>query len=183
MMALRLVAAGLGAALLLAGPQACAQDALARAALYDAAQAQNSRCCVVSINDFQVNLRTAPVTRLLGGDLQTYMLRSADANGAREFGATGFTVHYPLPRTHFYLRGGLGAAIAGGTGIRLPSTPERLYLDNRVLFERDVALGWRVTRGWAVEAAYTRFSHGDLIGVDNPDPNSYGLRLAFHLRR
>lgn len=180
-MALRMAAAGIGAVTLLGGSHAWAQEALSRAAFFDAAP--QTKCCVAPVPEVQINIRSAPVGHFLGGEVRAYAVNSAEANGSRDFGANGVTVRYPLGRNRFYVQGGLGAALRGGATIRLPATPDRLYLDSQVLFERDVALGWRVARGWAVEAAYTRFTHGDLTGVDNPDPNSYGLRLAFHLRR
>jgi hypothetical protein len=48
-----------------------------------------------------------------------------------------------------------------------------------VLFQPEVALGWRVTERVAVEASWLHISHGQLFGRQNPGLSDIGIRLVY----
>lgn len=140
-------------------------------------------CCERALDDPRWTVRDAPSTRLFGGELKSTFV-SAESQSGPDFHGARLALRYPVGGDGLYVQGGFGAAQANGALARFMPTDDRLYVGQRRLFTREVAVGWRLSRGWAVEAAYVRTSAGERItNLDYPGSNSVGLRMAFRMRR
>ena len=125
--------------------------------------------------------RTAPLGRLLGGDVRGHLLVSVNTDGGLDFAALGASLRWPIGGGRFYIAPGLGAAVHDGPGKRYQATPDRFYPGSRLLFEPELVVGAVLSRRVAAELAYVHLSHAQLGGRQNPGLDTIGARLVYHL--
>lgn len=82
--------------------------------------------------------------------------------------------------SRLYLRPGIGIAVHEG--------PRRAFRDGRrvdlgspVLFEPELAGGWRIGDRFAIEASWIHLSHATIFSQQNRGMDSLGLRLLYRL--
>lgn len=120
-----------------------------------------------------------PIGALRGiGAPRPHLLLSKSIDGGTDYAAAG--VNWTFGRT-LYARPGIGLAVNNG--------PARAYRDGRrvdlgspITFEPELALGWRLGRGVAVEASWVHLSHATLFSRQNRGMDSIGVRLLVSLR-
>jgi hypothetical protein len=161
---------------------AAAQEVFAGVAAHDI-DLGITACCAESGADVQAGVRSAPLGRLLGGEVRGYAFGSVNTGGGLDFGAAGLALRYPFARERLYVQGGLGVAYTDGSRVKFQASPDRLYLGSRLLFEPEITLGWRVSERWALEGSYVHLSHAQLAGRQNPGTDMLGLRVAYRLGR
>jgi lipid A 3-O-deacylase len=138
-----------------------------------------SVCCYEHGADVQLGLRSAPFADFgRWGALRAYGMGSVNTSGGVDFAAAGLAWRVPLGR-RFYLQPGLGGAIQNGDADRYQRRVNHLDLGSRVLFEPELALGYRISPRWAAEASYIHLSHAQLAGPQNPGMDDAGLRLVY----
>lgn len=125
-----------------------------------------------------------------------YLLAAANTDGGTNYAAAGLSWRLNLRGDgRVYLRPGLGLAVHDGdtdhpspyeTGItgveqmnRFRRGRQEIDLGSRVLFQPELALGWRVNERVAVEASWLHISHGQLFGRQNPGLSDLGIRLVY----
>lgn len=124
-----------------------------------------------------------------------HLLVGINTEGGTDYAAAGLDWRIKLFSDRFYIEPGLGVAIHTGR-INLPSpyevgisfaeatkryndTQTKLDLGSRVLFEPELALGWRATDRLSVELSWIHLSHGQLAGSQNPGLGDFGLRAVY----
>ena len=82
-----------------------------------------------------------------------------------------------------YLRPAIGVVVHDGPGLRVdPVTHIRTDLGSRVLFEPEIALGYRLDERFSLEASWMHISQGRLFnGEQNPGIDMVGARLNYRL--
>jgi hypothetical protein len=141
----------------------------------------------------------APLERLRRiGRPSPYVLAAVNSDGGTNYAAAGLSWRLNLRSDgRIYLRPGLGVAVHDGDidhpspyepGItaqeqanRFRRGREEIDLGSRVLFQPEVALGWRVSPRVALEASWLHVSHGQLFGRQNPGLSDLGIRLVYGL--
>ena len=133
--------------------------------------------------------------RLLGRP-SPYVLATVNTDGGTNYAAAGLSWRLDLGQ-RVYLRPGVGLAVHDGD-VDFPSpyepglttTDRRARFDRgrqeidlgaRVLFEPELAVGWRVNDRLAVEASWMHVSHGRVAGGQNPGLSDVGVRLVYGL--
>jgi hypothetical protein len=141
-------------------------------------------CCFERGADVQAGLRSGPLASVPSfGELRAYALGSANTSGGVPFAAVGAAWRWPIGATGVYVQPGLGGAVQFGSDAGRQLRPDRLYLGSRLLFEPELAVGWRGAGRWAVEAAYVHLSHAQLAGRQNPGLDDVGLRVVYAFGR
>jgi len=125
-----------------------------------------------------------------------YGLVAANTAGGTNYAAVGLSWRVPLgDGGRLYLRPGLGVAVHDG-GVDFPSPlepgltdPERqrrfkkgqeeIDFGNRILFEPEIALGYKVSERLAIEASYLHISHATIFGDQNPGLTDLGVRAVY----
>ena len=135
--------------------------------------------------------------RLLGRP-SPYVLAAVNTDGGANYAAAGLSWRLKLDRAgRLYLRPGLGLAVHDReTDFPSPYEPgltttqrrdrfdrgrQEIDLGSRVLFQPELALGWRVNERMAVEASWLHLSHGQTAGGQNPGLSDVGVRLVYGL--
>lgn len=139
-----------------------------------------------------------PLARV--GRPSAYVLAAFNTEGGTNYAAAGLSWRVRLTDDgRLYLRPGVGVAVHDSE-VDLPSPyepglthPERqrrfqrgredIDLGSRILFEPELALGWRATDRLALEASYLHVSHGTLFGDQNPGLSDLGVRLVYSFAR
>jgi hypothetical protein len=139
----------------------------------------------------------SPMERLRRiGRPSPYVLAAVNTDGGTNYAAAGLSWRLNLRSDgRVYLRPGVGLAVHDSDtdhpspyepGITLSEQANRfrrgreeIDLGSRVLFQPEVALGWRVTERVAVEASWLHISHGQLFGRQNPGLSDIGIRLVY----
>jgi hypothetical protein len=141
-------------------------------------------CCFERGADVQAGLRTRPLVSVPSfGELRLYALGSANTARGVPFAAAGAAWRWPIGTSGFYVQPGLGGAVQFGSDARYQQRPDRLYLGSRLLFEPELAVGWRGAGPWAVEGAYVHLSHAQLAGRQNPGLDDVGVRVIYAFGR
>lgn len=146
--------------------------------------------------DLVFGYRTAPVERL------TWLAKPSvgvfvSANSSVPTDSVAVNLNWPLTFFgRFYVRPAFGlayttgqanigdpgdtAASAGARARRLHLSQTRIDFGSHVLFEEEVAVGYRLDRHWAVELSYMHLSNGEILhrGV-NQGLDDAGLRVAY----
>lgn len=107
-----------------------------------------------------------------------YVLVSASLNGGTNYAAAGLGWHWG---GLIYVRPGIGLAVHDGPSFMVRNG-RRADLGSRVLFEPELALGWRASDAFSIELSWIHLSHAKLFSSQNPGVNSVGLRAVYRLR-
>ena len=108
-----------------------------------------------------------------------HLLLSKSLNGATDYLAAG--LNWTFGST-LYARPGIGMAVHDGPS-RAYRKGRRVDLGSPVVFEPELALGWRVSDRLALEASWIHLSHATLFSRQNRGMDSWGLRLLLSLPR
>lgn len=111
------------------------------------------------------------------GSPSPHVLVSRSLNGETDYVAAG--VNWTFGKT-IYARPGIGIAVHNGPS-RAFRNGERVDLGSRVVFEPELALGWKIGDGIALEASWIHLSHATLFSKQNRGMDSMGLRLLVTL--
>ncbi len=131
--------------------------------------------------ELELGWRSAPVGPLgfLGGP-SVYVRGALAASGGTDFVSAGLS--WRLGHGPVYLQPALGLAVQTGHMPVFDANGTRTDLGSRVVFEPEVALGYRIAPRLSVEAALVHRSHAGLFNSrQNPGMDSIGLRLNFRL--
>ena len=104
-----------------------------------------------------------------------YVFASVNTAGATNFAAAGLSWTFG---DRVYFRPGLGLAIHDGPDDFDP-TGERIYFGSRVVFEPELAVGWRVSDRLSVDASWVHLSHAQLLSRQNPGMDAFGVRVNY----
>jgi lipid A 3-O-deacylase len=124
-----------------------------------------------------------------------HLLAGINTAGGTDYAAAGLDWRIKLFSDRFYLEPGIGVAIHTGR-VNLPSpyeagisfaeatkryndTQTKLDLGSRVLFEPELALGWKATERLSVELSWIHMSHAQLAGSQNPGLGDFGVRAVY----
>jgi hypothetical protein len=124
-------------------------------------------------------------SRMLGalgflGPPSLYVRGALAASGGTDFVSTGLS--WRLGRGHFYVQPAFGIAVQTGAMPVFDATGRRRDLGSRIVFEPELALGYRIAPRLSIEAALVHRSHASLLNSrQNPGMDSVGLRLSFNL--
>lgn len=135
-----------------------------------------ANCCYEHAADIQFGLRTAPLARLLTGQLRGHLIGSVNTAGGVDYAAAGASLRFGLPLTGLYIAPGFGVGVHDGSGLKFQATRDRLYLGNRILFEPEVSIGYHILGPFAAELNVTHLSHARLAGPQNPGLTALALR-------
>lgn len=109
-----------------------------------------------------------------------YVRGALAASGGTDFVSAGLS--WRLGHGPAYLRPAVGIAVQTGEMPVFAATGRRLDLGSRVVFEPELAFGYRIAPRVAIEAALVHRSHAGLFNSrQNPGMDSVGLRLNFSL--
>jgi hypothetical protein len=106
-----------------------------------------------------------------------HLLLSKSLNDRTNYLAAG--LNWTFGRT-WYARPGIGLAIHDGPS-RAYRNGRRVDLGSPILFEPEIALGWRISSRVAVEASWIHLSHATLFSRQNRGMDSWGARLLLRL--
>ncbi len=140
--------------------------------------------------------RTSPLESLHAiGQPQFHLLGAVNTAGGLAFAAAGLSWRFNLVSDRLYLRPGIGVGVHDGDldfpspnepGITAAEAARRfqhrahdLNLGSRVLFEPELALGWRASDRVAFELSWIHMSHAQLAGRQNPGIGDFGLRAVY----
>lgn len=106
-----------------------------------------------------------------------HVLLSKSLNGSTDYVAAG--LNWTIGRT-VYARPGIGVAVHNGPS-RAYREGRRVDLGSPVLFEPELAFGWRISQRIAIEASWIHLSHATLLSRQNRGMDSWGVRLLVRL--
>jgi hypothetical protein len=146
--------------------------------------------------DFVLGYRTAPIGRLTWlAKPSVGVFVSANSSVPTDFAVVN--LNWPLAISgRFYVRPAFGMAYTTGKANigdpgdmtasaavrarRLRLSQTRIDFGSQVLFEEEVAFGYRLNGHWAVEASYVHFSNGEILHHGaNQGLDDLGLRVAY----
>ena len=104
-----------------------------------------------------------------------YVFAAVNSAGDTNFAAAGLSWRFG---NRLYVRPGVGLAIHDGPASVAPGQ-ERIDFGSRILFEPEVALGYRVNDRLSVEASWVHLSHARLFSDNNPGMDTIGVRLNY----
>lgn len=143
--------------------------------------------------DLQLGMRTSRLAGIWGRP-QAHVIASFNSRGTSNFLAAGAS--WPVDLTAgFYLRPGLGLALTDGKaglpavnapGLTPAETARRLRLYNtridfgsKLLFQPELALGYRLNEQWAAEVSWVHLSNGQILHKGkNQGLDDLGLRVS-----
>lgn len=146
--------------------------------------------------DLHLGVRSEPVTWLkLIGKPQAHAFISINSENTSNFIAAGLSWPIGLGH-HVYIRPGLGLAVTDGeTGLPPVNAPgltpaeiqRRLNLYNtridfgsKLLFEPEIALGYRFGEHWSAELSWVHISNGEIFHQGkNQGMDDAGVRFAY----
>ena len=132
--------------------------------------------------DIAAGYRFAPIEALKAiGRPQPYLIASLNTAGDTSFAGAG--VSWTIGKGPVYLRPGVGVVVHDGPSLRIDTIAKRhTELGSRVLFEPEIALGYRVDERFSIEASWMHISQGQLFnGRQNPGIDMIGARLNYRL--
>jgi lipid A 3-O-deacylase len=106
-----------------------------------------------------------------------HVLVSKSIEGQTDYVAAG--LDWSFGKT-LYARPGIGIAVHDGPS-RAFRGNERVDLGSRILFEPELALGWRLSRRLSLEASWVHLSHATIFSRQNRGMDSMGARLLVTL--
>ncbi len=132
--------------------------------------------------DLELGYRFAPIEGLHAiGRPAPYLIGSLNTAGDTSFAGAGLA--WTIGKGRVYLRPGIGLVVHDGPALRIdPDTRQHYELGSRVLFEPEIAVGYRASERLAIEASWVHISQGRLFNYQqNPGIDMIGTRLAFKL--
>lgn len=102
-----------------------------------------------------------------------HIVASKSLEGATDYVAAGLNWKFGK---RLYVRPGIGIAVHNGPS-RAIRNGRRVDLGSPVVFEPELALGWRIDRRFALEASWIHLSHATLFSRQNRGMDSMGVRL------
>lgn len=119
-----------------------------------------------------------PITQLavIGGP-SPHVLASVSLNGETNYVAAG--LNWTFGKT-LYVRPGIGIAVHDGPSYAVRNG-RRVDLGSPILFEPELAFGWRLSKKVALEASWIHLSHAQLFSKQNRGMDSWGVRLVMGL--
>ena len=106
-----------------------------------------------------------------------HIVVSKSLEGATDYVAAGFNWRFGK---RLYVRPGIGLAVHNGPS-RAVRNGRRVDLGSPVVFEPELALGWRINRRLALEGSWIHLSHATLFSKQNRGMDSMGVRLLVEL--
>ncbi len=130
--------------------------------------------------DLALGYRFTPIAALaVFGKPAPYVIASVNTAGDTSFAGAGLS--WTIGKGPVYLRPALGLVVHDGPSRRV-SGGRRTELGSRVLFEPEIALGYRVSRRVSVEASWMHISQGRLFNSrQNPGIDMIGARINLRL--
>ena len=132
--------------------------------------------------DLALGYRFKPIESLGAiGKPAPYVIASLNTAGDTSFAGAGLS--WTLGKGRFYVRPAVGLIVHDGDLHRIdPANGSDRGLGSRVLFEPELALGWRASERVAIEASWMHISSAQLFnGEQNPGIDMMGLRLNLGL--
>lgn len=131
--------------------------------------------------DLQAGYRFTPLKALsVLGHPAPYVFASVNTRGNTSFVGAGLS--WTIGKGPLFVRPGLGVVVHTGPAFRIdPASRMRTDLGSRVLFEPEIALGYRLNQRIAVEASWVHISHAQLFSQQNPGLDMMGLRLSYRM--
>lgn len=135
------------------------------------------------------------------GGPRAHIFVSGNTEGDTSYIAAGLNWHVPLTEDgRWYLQPGLGLAVHDGYDIfpdyaepgitpeefdrRVALRSERIEFGSQVLFEPELALGYRLTDATSIELSYVHLSNGQILHQGkNEGLDEVGIRLVHRLGR
>jgi lipid A 3-O-deacylase len=111
------------------------------------------------------------------GSPSPHILVSKSLKGETDYAAVGLNWTFG---TRFYARPGMGLAVHNGPS-RAARKGRRVDLGSPVVFEPELALGWRIDDRYRLEASWIHLSHATLFSRQNRGMDSMGMRLLVRL--
>lgn len=110
-----------------------------------------------------------------------YLIASLNTSGDTSFAGGGLS--WSIGKGPVYLRPAVGLVIHDGPSYRVNSAGDRrTELGSRILFEPEIAVGYRVGDRIAIEASWMHISQGRLFNAEqNPGIDMVGARLNLGL--
>lgn len=106
-----------------------------------------------------------------------HVILSKSLNGGTDYAAAGLNWTFGQ---RLYARPGIGIAVHDGPS-RAYRQGRRVDLGSPVVFEPELAFGWRASERVALEASWIHLSHATLFSRQNRGMDSWGLRLLVRL--
>lgn len=132
--------------------------------------------------DIVAGYRFAPIEALrVVGKPAPYVIGSLNSSGDTSFAGAG--LGWSIGNGRLYARPAVGVVVHDGPGLRVdPLAGRRTDLGSRVLFEPEIALGYRVGERVSLEASWMHISQGRLFnGRQNPGIDMVGARVNLRL--
>jgi hypothetical protein len=132
--------------------------------------------------DVAAGFRFAPIRALHAiGSPAPYVVASLNAAGDTSFAGAG--VAWSIGKGPVYLRPGVALVVHDGPDFRADATTgTRTDLGSRVLFEPEIAVGYRLDPKISLEASWMHISQGRLFNRDqNPGIDMIGARVNYRL--
>lgn len=113
-----------------------------------------------------------------------YLIVSINTHGDTSFGGGGLSWKFG---NLLYVRPGIGMVFTGRSGTRYETDRRSRHYDHRidlgspVLFEPELAIGYRIAPRVSIEASWTHISHATIFSHQNPGIDMLGARLVLHL--
>jgi lipid A 3-O-deacylase len=124
-----------------------------------------------------------------------HLLAGVNNAGGTDYLAAGFDWRFTWGQGRFYVEPGIGGAIhTGKVDLPSPFAPgitaaeqarrrhdwdTKLDLGSRLLFEPEIAVGWKATPRLSMELSWIHMSHAQLAGKQNPGLSDIGLRAVY----
>ena len=167
----------LATAMLIAAGPACADELFVGAYIHEVDTPFTLKVAEEGA-DIALGYRFRPLKRWHAiGKPAPYVVASINTAGDTSFAGAGLS--WTIGKGRIYFRPAIGLVVHDGDNRRIePASGRDRGLGSRVLFEPEMALGWRASDRLAVEASWMHVSHAQLFDRDqNPGIDMMGLRL------
>ena len=134
--------------------------------------------------DVAVGYRFAPLEALaFVGKPAPYLIASLNLDGDTSFGGGGLS--WTVGSGPLYVRPAVGLVVHDAPGYRVDWVRgQRTDLGSRVLFEPEIAVGYRASERLSLEASWMHISQARLFNWDqNPGIDMIGARVNYRLGR
>jgi len=132
--------------------------------------------------DIAAGYRFKPIRALhVIGSPAPYLVGSLNTAGDTSFAGAGLA--WTIGKGPVYLRPGVALVVHNGPDFRVdPATGDRTDLGSRVLFEPEIAVGYRLNQRVSLEASWMHISQGRIFNYDqNPGIDMMGARVNYRL--
>ena len=132
--------------------------------------------------DIAAGYRFKPIRALSAiGSPAPYLIASLNTAGDTSFAGVGLA--WTIGKGPVYLRPAVGLVVHNGPKLRIdPVLRRHTELGSRVLFEPEIALGYRLDPRVSLEASWMHVSQGRLFnGRQNPGIDMMGVRVSYRL--